>query len=347
VFVLAYFRVNVAAGVLTVLFLAEALVVLVIDIGIVAHEGGGAFTSVGIFTPSNVFVSGGLGIALVFAFSFFQGFEGTAIYAEEAKNPSRTVPRATYLAISCITVWYILTSWAFVVGGGGSEVVTTAMADPGGFAFALSDEYVSPVWTVLLEVLIVTSMFGGALAFHNAAIRYMFSLARDGFLPTALGRIHPVHRSPTVAGGVNAVLQLSVCLGFAIAGLDPLTSLSTSMTGLGAVGLLALVTTTSLSVAVYFRRAGKRDFAHVGLPVVGAIGVGLGLVLSLTNYSLMTGTDDPVVNGLPWLHVVIILVVILVSLRVRRAHPARWEQAGGDRAEQNRVGGDPRPEPRE
>lgn len=337
VFVLAYFRVDVAARVLTVLFLLEALVVLVIDLAILFKSGPHEFASVHVFAPSNVFASGVFGIAVMYAFSFFQGFEGTAIYAEEAKDPAKTVPRATYLAITCITGWYILTSWAFVVGGGGADAPAAALANPGTFVFALSDEYVGTAWTSILEVLIVTSMFGGVLAFHNAAIRYMFSLARDGFLPTPLVRIHPSYHSPVVANGVNAVLLLVISAGFAVAGLDPLTSLSTSMTGFGAVGLLGLVAATSLSVAVYFWRAGKRDLLHVGLPVVGTIGVGAALVLSLQNYALMTGTDNSVINHLPWLHVVTILVVVVVSFRVRRSHPARWAQAGGDHFEGDAV----------
>lgn len=329
VLALAYFRVTLAAGVLTALFLAEFAAVLVLDIAVLVKEGPGNFTGLGVFDPSNVFVSGTIGVALIYGFSFFQGFEGTAIYAEEAKDPARTVPRATYLAIGGITVWYIVTSWALLVGAGGEDAPGRALADPGAFVYALSDSYVGHTWTDLLKILIVTSMFAGVLAFHNASTRYMFSLARDGFLPSALARVHPTQKSPTVANGVSAGLVLLVSLSYAVAGLDPLTSLSTSLTGFGAVGVLVLITATSLSVAAYFLRQGKRTVTHVLLPVIGTAGVGTGLYFSLANYSVITGTTDALINNLPWVHVVIALVVIAMCLHVRRTDPRRWVRASG------------------
>jgi Amino acid permease len=44
----------------------------------------------------------GMGAALMFAFACFVGFESTTLYGEEARNPERTVPRATYVAIGLI-----------------------------------------------------------------------------------------------------------------------------------------------------------------------------------------------------------------------------------------------------
>ena len=38
------------------------------------------------------------------ALGSFVGFEATAIYGEEAKDPARTVPRATYIAIGAIAL---------------------------------------------------------------------------------------------------------------------------------------------------------------------------------------------------------------------------------------------------
>lgn len=339
VFAMSYFRVKVAAKVLTVLFLLEALAVLVIDLAILFKEGVGSFGAIHVFAPSQVFHGGVFGVGVMYAFSFFQGFEGTAIYAEEAKAPERTIPRATYLAIGCITAWYVFTSWAFVVAGGGYKVGEVTLADPGLFVFNLSDKYVAAAWTSMLNVLIVTSMFAGVLAFHNAAIRYMFSLSRDGFLPQALGKVHAEYRTPTVAGVVNAVLLLAISLGFAMAKLDPLLVLSTSMTGFGAVGVLGLVTATSLAVAVYFWHEGQRDLTHFYLPVLGAVGVGYGLYLSLTNYEFITGTSNKVINALPWIHLVTIVIVVLVGSYVRRSQPARWEQAGGDHSHEAAFAG--------
>ncbi len=328
VFALGYFRITLAATVLTVLFLAELTAVLVLDIAVLAQEGLGSFASLDAFAPSNVFVPGALGVTIIFAFAFFQGFEGAAIYSEEARDPDRTIPRATYTAIAAITVFYILTSMAMLVGGGGADAPANAMADPGMFVYGLTDTYVGSLWTKLLQVLIVTSMFAGVLAFHNAATRYMFSLARDGFLPKPLAAVHRSHQAPSVAGAVNAVLLLVICMGFAVAGMDPLIELSTSLTGFAAVGILAMVTVTSVAVAVYFGKRGQIDLRHVVAPVLGALGVGAGLVLSLSNYSALTGATGGWINQLPWIHLLVIALALVLAYRTRTKDPERWARAG-------------------
>src|SRR5699024_10968664 len=153
--------------------------VLVLDVAVLVRNGMGSLPAAS-FSPGEVFGAGAVGVGMIFAFSCYQGFEGTAIYAEEAREPERTIPRATYVAICCIGLFFILTSWAFISGAGGDQAAATALKDPGSFAYNLSDEFVGTAWTSVLEVLIVTSTFAGVLAFHNAASRYMFALARDG-----------------------------------------------------------------------------------------------------------------------------------------------------------------------
>ena len=66
---------------------------------------------------------GGAGIAIAFALASFIGFEATAIYGEESKDPKRAVPRATYWAIGLITVLFTIVSFAMVTGLGAADVV--------------------------------------------------------------------------------------------------------------------------------------------------------------------------------------------------------------------------------
>ena len=49
------------------------------------------------------------------------GFESSAIYGEEAKDPKRTVARATVIVIALITVFFGFTSWMLIVGYGPSR----------------------------------------------------------------------------------------------------------------------------------------------------------------------------------------------------------------------------------
>jgi amino acid transporter len=326
-FVLGYFRITLAAGVLAVALVLEGTVVLVLDVAILIHQGFGAFT-LSSFNPANVFVPGVVGVGLIFGFSCFQGFEGTAIYAEEARDPDKTVPRATYAAITVVCLFFVLTSWAMIAGAGGSAAPGKALADPGNFAYALSDQFVGKAWTDILQVLIVTSCFAGVLAFHNAASRYFFALARDRFMPAPLAKVHPRYASPVAAGVTSIVILTIIVVAFAIAGLDPLTTLTSALTGFGAVGLLGLITVTSAAVLVFFWRRRQFGLVHTVAPVLATLGLGTATVLALVNYDAITGTSSHVINSLPWIHVLTTVVGVSVALTARARRRQTYDAMG-------------------
>jgi len=62
----------------------------------------------------------------MFAHASFIGFEGTAIYGEEAKDPKRTVPRATYAAVIFMGVFYAVTAWLIINAVGADRAVEVA-----------------------------------------------------------------------------------------------------------------------------------------------------------------------------------------------------------------------------
>ncbi|MDZ5621140.1 APC family permease [Nocardioides sp. HM23] len=325
VFALGYRKITLAARVLGVALVLELIVIVVLDVAIIAQRGLGSLP-MSSFSPSEVFVPGVVGVGMIFAFSCYQGFEGTAIYAEEARDPERTVPRATYLSMGFIGVFFVLTSWAFLASSG--EATAAAANSPGTFAFDLSDEFVGSAWTTVMEILIITSIFAGMLAFHNAASRYMFALGRDGFLPRSMQTIHPRYQSPVVAGLTAYVLQTAVVLVFAFAGLDPLTNLSASLTGFGAVGLMVLITTTSLAVLVFFARQGIFGWAQTVAPGLSLIGFGAITYFALSNFPAITGTDSAIINRLPYLHLLTVVVALVVALRARRERPDAYANMG-------------------
>ncbi|KAA1380629.1 APC family permease [Aeromicrobium fastidiosum] len=325
VFALGYRKITLAAKVLGVALVLELLVILVLDIAIVADRGLGSLP-MSSFSPGEIFVPGVVGVGMIFAFSCYQGFEGTAIYAEEAKDPERTVPRATYLSMGFIGVFFVLTSWAFLATS--DDASGAAAENPGGFAFALSDQFVGSAWTKVLEVLIITSIFAGMLAFHNAAARYMFALGRDGFLPRQMQTIHPQHQSPVLAGATAFVIETVLVLGFVFAGLDPLTNLSSSLTGFGAVGLMVLITTTSLAVLVFFARQGIYGWAQTVAPGLSLIGFGTITYFALSNFPAITGTDSVIINRMPYLHVLTVVIAIAVALRARSERPETYANMG-------------------
>jgi len=121
---LGYRNITVSSRVLGVLLTAEIAIVLVLDLVIVVR-GGDHGLSTGIVNPTAIF-SGSLGIGLLFAIISYVGFEATAIFRDEARTPERTIPRATYLALILIGVFYAITSWALISGWGDETAVQHA-----------------------------------------------------------------------------------------------------------------------------------------------------------------------------------------------------------------------------
>ena len=124
---LSAFSVDVGAKVLGVLMLLEIGSLALVSLAVIFQGGGpDGFDFGASFAPNNIFVgglTGSAGIALAFAFASFIGFEATAIYGEESKDPKRTVPMATYLAVTLITVLFAVTTFAVVSALGAANVV--------------------------------------------------------------------------------------------------------------------------------------------------------------------------------------------------------------------------------
>ena len=90
--------------------LAVLAIVALLDLVIVDNPGPSGLTLES-FRPE-VFTDGALGIAVLFALTGFIGFEATAVFRDEARDPERTIPRATYAAVLIIGGFYALTCWA-------------------------------------------------------------------------------------------------------------------------------------------------------------------------------------------------------------------------------------------
>lgn len=125
---LGHFNVDLSRNVLGVLLIAEVAIVLALDAAVI-FTGGHEGLSTGIVTPPEI-VSGATGIALLFAILSFIGFEATAVFRGEARDPLRTIPRATYLAVIPIGLFYTVSTWALISAFGDSRAVEQAQADP-------------------------------------------------------------------------------------------------------------------------------------------------------------------------------------------------------------------------
>jgi amino acid transporter len=145
-------------------------------------------------------------LLLIFAFA---GIECALVPSGEVRDTERTVPRAIALAMLAITALYIALQVVAqgVLGAGLAQATAAPLADTAGASLG--------GWARSLLLAGATiSTFGYLGGMTLSMPRMLFALARDGFLPTALARVHPASRSPQMA----ILAQSLVAFALAVSG---------------------------------------------------------------------------------------------------------------------------------
>ncbi len=306
---LSLLSVDVGAKVLGTLMVLELASLVITGVAILVHNWG-AMDFNASFNPANIFAggfAGGAGIAIAFAFASFIGFEATAIYGEESKDPKRTVPRATYWAIGIITVLFAVVSFAMVTGLGADKVVDQVAtiseggANPAAVLFSLAHDNVGQWMADVMSWLVVSSLFAGLLAFQNANARYFFALGRGGVLPKSFGKTSSTG-APRNGVILTSVLAAVVMAAFAVAKLDPILNLFFWMSAITAVAIMAVEILVSISVVLYFRKNGGANlWQSTVAPVVSAVLLVGGEYLLMSRFNLLSGlASTPEGAGNAW-----------------------------------------------
>ncbi|MEV7550048.1 APC family permease [Amycolatopsis sp. NPDC089917] len=310
----------VSAKVLGASLILEVSILLIMDFSVLFRHG----FSFAAFSPSVLFQGAG-GLALLFAANAFIGFEATALFGEEAKDPKRTIPRATYIAIGFIGVFAAFTTWAVVsaIGAEQAQDVAAAHLSSGDLVLSVAQEYLGGPLTKVMLLLLVVSLFAALLALHNSATRYLYALGRVGVLPRLLGRTSPRNGAPRYASIVQLVFGSVVALAFRLSGLDPVADLTASMTGFGTLGILTLQLFAAVAILVYFRRTRDRRVVKTLIaPGLGAVGLGIIVTLAILNFPTLAGSSNGVVPHLPWLLLIVALAGLALAAWLRRFRPS-------------------------
>ncbi|MGJ5756068.1 amino acid/polyamine/organocation transporter (APC superfamily) [Streptomyces puniciscabiei] len=338
-----YRSIDFGAKVLGVLLVCETGILVLLAGGVLA-KGGAHGLSLASLAPAHVLVPG-MAAVLAFAFAAFTGFESTVIYRREARDPGRTVPRATYLAVGFLGLFYAFVVWIAVQAFGDDQVVRAAGMDPAGLFFTAISTYVGGWAADLMHVFIVTSVIASLLAFHNAINRYVLALAEEGVLPRPLGRIHPRHRSPYLAGIAQTVLGAVVVLAFWSAHADPYQQLLLWVNTPGMIGLLLLQLLAAIAVPCYFRRVRHTEGAvrTVLAPVLATVLLATAIALVVTHIDLFTGASATVNILLVVVAPAVFLLGLPLAWWLRRSRPEVYARFAMDPGEQTRPGADSAP----
>ncbi|AMW06083.1 APC family permease [Gemmatimonas phototrophica] len=150
-------------------------------------------------------------------FSSFIGFDVIAQAGGEARNPSRTLPMAIFLAIGVVGVFYFAFTGA-VYRAVPWQYIASASAQGDVTAPGLLTPLVSPAVGVLM-------MSGAALALIKdlpgmllGVSRLCFAWAEDGVFPRAMSVVDPATGTPRVALFSSAILSTLGILGGHFAG---------------------------------------------------------------------------------------------------------------------------------
>ncbi|AKS31861.1 APC family permease [Mycolicibacterium goodii] len=345
--ILTYFDVNLTAKVLGV-FLVTEIVMLALGALAVLFRGGGpdglaiseTLNPAGAFTPAAGIAGASAGLGLFFAFWSWVGFESTAMYGEESRNPKRIIPRATMIAVLGVGVFYVFISWMAIAGTGPQQAIELAQ-DPN----TASEIFFAPVrntygeWAItVFNILLVTGSFACGMAFHNCASRYLYALGREGLsrgLQKTLGATHPTHGSPHIASFVQSAIALVIVLAFLFAGMDPYVHMYTLLAILGTMAILIVQSMCAFSVIAYFHfhknhPQSKHWFKTLVAPGLGGIGMLYVVYLLWEHKDAAAGTASGTLlfQLTPWIVVGLFVLGAALATYFKLRDPRRYELIG-------------------
>ncbi|WP_086822665.1 APC family permease [Allokutzneria sp. NRRL B-24872] len=328
--VLGMQHIDLNGKVLAVLLAAEVLVILVYAVSSLFHpaEGGPSFAAL---EPSHLFEPG-VGALLALALLAFIGFETAVVFSEEARSPGRTVPVATFVALGVMSVLYLLASLAMSVAAGPANIGAMAHEHGSGLVFHLAGQQLGPVMVGIGRFLYFTSVLACMIAVHNTAARYAFAMGRERVLPAVFGQTSHRNSSPKIGSISQSVLGLAVIVVYAVIGGDPLRDLFYLWNSAGALGILILLTLTSITVLVFFARNPSREpfFRRVVAPAISSVCTVIALVLVLINLDKVFDlpASSPVLLAIPGAYVLIAVLGLLWGLHLRAHRPDIYANIG-------------------
>jgi APA family basic amino acid/polyamine antiporter len=147
------------------------------------------------------------GAALVPVLFTYGGWQQTNFLAEEMVNPERDLPRALLLGVAVVIATYLLANLAYleVLGPAGLAASTAPAADA-------MRRAIGPAGGTLISAGVAVSTFGFLNLVVLVTPRVFQAMAADRLFFPWLARLHPVHRTPAAAIGLQALWASALAL---------------------------------------------------------------------------------------------------------------------------------------
>jgi APA family basic amino acid/polyamine antiporter len=229
-----------------------------------------------------------LAAGLVGAFFAFGGWWEIPKLAGEARDPSRTLPRALAIGVAIITAIYIMTSAVFLY-----LVPLERVTSGETFAAQAGEALFGPAGGRVFSAVVIVAVLGSLLGLLMALPRVYYAMASDGVFFKAVAAVHPRFGTPARAIAIQAAIAaVYVALG----------------TFNQIIGYFVFVTVlfVGLTVAGLFRirrrapATSYRTWGYPATPVVFLVLVGVVLILVAARNPLQAALGVGIVAiGLP------------------------------------------------
>ena len=358
--IFGYYDINIAAMILGFFLVCEVVLLSLLAFSVLFKGGGPnglmwsslnplkAVTDLPVGGGYNIQSGGavlpaGIGaIGLFFAFWSWVGYETTAVYGEQSRNPRKIVPRATLIAVVGLGLFYTFVSWMVIAGNGAKHAIDQAANNSIGMFTDLAEKNLGGHWVVNIYLfLIVSGSFACALAFHNAASRYLYAIGREvPGLKSSLGATHPRHKTPHIASIVQTAITVALTVGFYFLtpkGSDVLQGGYIYEYGLlailGTMAILIVQSICSLAVIFYFhyQKAKPGNVVVTGvIPAIGAISMAYVVYLLGSHLAFAGGSASSSLffTLIPWMVIVTFLLGLVFALFLKTQRPEIYQEIG-------------------
>lgn len=138
----------------------------------------------------------------------YDGWINVAPVTEEIRDPARNVPRALILGVGLVIVVYLLVNVSYHL-----TLSIPEMTKSSGIAADVCKAVFGPWGSQLSALGIMCSTLGATNGNILCGPRIYFAMARDGVLPSAFARVHPIYKTPGNAILLQATWTTALIVG--------------------------------------------------------------------------------------------------------------------------------------
>ncbi|MBV9718853.1 MAG: APC family permease [Candidatus Eremiobacteraeota bacterium] len=282
----AYRGVQVSAVVMLILEAVSVSIILLLVAIVLTRHG----FSVDV---TQLTIKGGVpnwGLAVMTAVFSLVGFESATAFGGEAKRPLVTIPRAVIGSVVFASAFFIIATYAEIVGLAHAPKPLDQQTFPLGTLVAL---YHTGYLRVPIAIGALASAFSVCLACITTAGRVAYAMALANLFPAALARIEPRHDTPNIAVTVVTATTLAIAVAALAAGVAPIDAFNNCGT-LSSFGFIVIYALISIAAYLYVKRIGALRW------IDGAISALAVILLAVPAVSLVYSNPAPPQRWFPY-----------------------------------------------